>query len=246
MQEHLKAMQSLIQSSARIVFFSGAGVSTNSGIPDFRSAKGLFVAEQGYHYAPEQIVSHSFYHRFPKIFFEFYFDKLVHRHAKPNVAHQFAQWLETLGKEVVVVTQNIDGLHQQAGSTNVLELHGSVWRNTCTECGQSYSLSDLILDQNGIPRCNREGAIVKPDVVLYEESLDESVLNAAINAIAAADLLIIAGTSLVVYPAAGLVNYFNGEKMIVVNQTSVPIYRSDVLTIQHEMGEVFEQLMTNW
>ncbi|MBS4462343.1 NAD-dependent protein deacylase [Aerococcaceae bacterium zg-B36] len=246
MLENLKAMQVLIQNSTRIVFFSGAGVSTNSGIPDFRSAKGLFVAEQGYHYAPEQIVSHSFYHRFPKIFFEFYFDKLVHRHAKPNVAHQFAQWLETLGKEVVVVTQNIDGLHQQAGSTNVLELHGSVWRNTCTECGQSYSLVDLILDQNGIPRCNREGAIVKPEVILYEETLDESVLNAAINAIAAADLLIIAGTSLVVYPAAGLVNYFKGEKIIVVNLTSVPMYRSDVLTIQHEMGEVFEQLMMNW
>ncbi|MBD3949551.1 NAD-dependent protein deacylase [Tuanshanicoccus lijuaniae] len=243
MLEQLQAMQLLIKRSKRIVLFSGAGVSTNSGIPDFRSAKGLFVAEQGYHYSPEQIVSHSFYRQFPKVFFEFYFDKLVHRQAKPNVAHRFAQWLETFGKEVTVVTQNIDGLHQQAGSTNVLELHGSVWRNTCTQCAQTYDLNELTLDQDGIPRCIKDGAIVKPDVVLYEESLDEAVLTKAIQAIASADLMIIAGTSLVVYPAAGLVNYFSGEKIIVVNQTAVPIQRKDVLTIQQEMGAFFKELM---
>ena len=239
----LTEFKQLIEESQRIVFFSGAGVSTNSGIPDFRSAQGLYVEDQGYQFSPEQIISRSFFNQYPKIFFEFYFDKLVYREAKPNVAHHFARWLETKGKEVAVVTQNIDGLHQKAGSTEVYELHGSVARNHCMECHRYYHLDELILDKEGIPRCESCQGIVKPDVVLYEEPLDQQVMNDAVHKIHQADLMIIAGTSLVVYPAAGLVNYFNGRKIVVINQTAVPLYRSDVLTIQEEMGAIFSEVM---
>lgn len=242
-EEQLNELKELINESKRIVFFSGAGVSTNSGIPDFRSATGLFVKEQGYQYSPEQIVSHSFYQQFPKKFFQFYFEKLVYRDAKPNLTHHFAKWLEEIGKEVTVVTQNIDGLHQAAGSTQVIELHGSVWRNYCTQCGQYYDLNQLTFDGEGIPRCEKDGAIVKPDVVLYEEGLNSNDLHDAIEAISHADLMIIAGTSLIVYPAAGLVNYFKGKKMVVVNKTAVPLYQNNVLTLQAEMNSVFEKIM---
>lgn len=237
---------SLIEQSNRIIFFSGAGVSTNSGIPDFRSAKGLFVEEQGYQFSPEEIISHSFYKKYPEIFYQFYFDKLVYQNAKPNIAHNFAKWLEDLGKEVVVVTQNIDGLHQQAGSKIVYELHGSVSRNFCQTCGKPYRLEELALDKKGIPRCPDDHGIIKPDVVLYEEPLDETVITQSIAAIAQADLMIIAGTSLTVYPAAGMVNYFQGKKIVVVNKTAVPLYKQNILTIQEEMGAIFSRIMEDY
>lgn len=167
----IESLIAYIKQSQKIVFFGGAGVSTNSGIPDFRSAKGIFVQEQGYQLSPEQIVSHQCFQRYPDIFFDFYFEKLVYPNAKPNVAHYFAKWLEDLGKEVTVITQNIDGLHQVAGSQNVIELHGSVKRNFCTQCGHFYDDTQLHLDEDGIPRCLNDNAIYQPDVLMIQEDM---------------------------------------------------------------------------
>ena len=206
-------LQSIIDESEKIVFFGGAGVSTESGIPDFRSQDGLYNMK--YKYPPEQIISHSFFMADPEEFFRFYRDRMIYPAAKPNAAHLKLAELERAGKLSAVVTQNIDGLHSDAGSKNVIELHGSVRRNHCMKCGKSYGL-EFITSADGVPRCSC-GGIVKPDVVLYEEPLDEHVLTGAVAAIAAADALIVGGTSLVVYPAAGLTRYFTGDTLAICN-----------------------------
>ena len=206
-------LQSIIDESEKIVFFGGAGVSTESGIPDFRSQDGLYNMK--YKYPPEQIISHSFFMADPEEFFRFYRDRMIYPAAKPNAAHLKLAELERAGKLSAVVTQNIDGLHSDAGSKNVIELHGSVRQNHCMKCGKSYGL-EFIASADGVPRCSC-GGIVKPDVVLYEEPLDEHVLTGAVAAIAAADALIVGGTSLVVYPAAGLTRYFTGDTLAICN-----------------------------
>ena len=227
-----------IDESDNIVFFGGAGVSTESGIPDFRGEDGLY--RQRYAYPPETIISHSFYVRHPEIFFDFYRNRMLYPNAKPNVVHQrLAQW-ERDGKLLAVVTQNIDGLHQMAGSHEVLELHGSVLRNYCERCGKFYGV-DAILHSTGVPKCSCGGDI-KPDVVLYEESLDMQMMEHALEYISRADMLIIGGTSLVVYPAAGLVQYYRGHKLVVINKGEVGAGVRADLTIRAPIGEVLSQL----
>ena len=226
-----------VDASDNIVFFGGAGVSTESGIPDFRGTGGLY--HQQYAYPPETILSHTFFERNPEEFFRFYRDKMLFLDAQPNAAHRkLAEW-EAAGKLQAVITQNIDGLHQKAGSRRVLELHGSVLRNHCQTCGTFYGV-EAITDSTGIPRC-RCGGIIKPDVVLYEEGLDEEVLMAAVSAIRHAEVLIIGGTSLTVYPAAGLVRYYRGNKLVVINKTELPGTEAD-LTICGPIGQVMAQL----
>ena len=227
----------LIEKARRMVFFGGAGVSTESGIPDFRSQDGLY--SQKYKYPPEQILSHTFVERYPEEFYKFYRDKMLFPNAEPNAAHRkLAQW-EREGKLSAVITQNIDGLHQKAGSKRVLELHGSVWRNHCTRCGKSYPL-EAVLESTGVLRCEG-GGIVKPDVVLYEEPLDGAVLEAAVKELERADLLIIGGTSLNVYPAAGLIDYFGGNNIIVVNKGEPARRRNGVLFLDGKIGEIFSK-----
>ena len=233
----LETLRQWIGESRQIVFFGGAGVSTESGIPDFRSTDGLY--HQKYAYPPETILSHSFYKSNPEEFWRFYRDKMLYLDAQPNAAHRkLAQW-EAEGKLKSVITQNIDGLHQKAGSRNVLELHGSVLRNYCERCGKFYTAEE-ILHSEGIPRCTCGGPI-KPDVVLYEEGLDQRTLEQAVTDIARADMLIIGGTSLVVYPAAGLVRYYRGNRLVVINKTALEHTGAD-LTIQAPIGEVMSQL----
>ena len=233
----LETLRQWIGESRQIVFFGGAGVSTESGIPDFRSTDGLY--HQKYAYPPETILSHSFYKSNPEEFWRFYRDKMLYLDAQPNAAHRkLAQW-EAEGKLKSVITQNIDGLHQKAGSRNVLELHGSVLRNYCERCGKFYTAEE-ILHSEGIPRCTCGGPI-KPDVVLYEEGLDQGTLEQAVTDIARADMLIIGGTSLVVYPAAGLVRYYRGNRLVVINKTALEHTGAD-LTIQAPIGEVMSQL----
>lgn len=222
-----------------IVFFGGAGVSTESGIPDFRSTDGLY--NQKYKYPPETIVSHSFYVQRTEEFYEFYKDKMLFPDAKPNAAHNKLAELEKSGKLKAVVTQNIDGLHQAAGSKEVLELHGSVHRNYCTKCGRFFDLK-YIVDSKGIPRCDECAGIIKPDVVLYEESLDQSIIERTVDHISRADMLIIGGTSLAVYPAAGLVNYFRGKYLVVINLApTVRDVNADIV-ISDKIGNVFSQI----
>ena len=223
-----------IEESNNIVFFGGAGVSTESGIPDFRSVDGLY--NQSYKYPPEQIISHSFFTRDPKEFFRFYKDRMIFRDAKPNDAHKALAKLEAAGKLKAVITQNIDGLHQMAGSKNVIELHGSVLRNHCNKCGRSYELDD-VMAQDGVPCCQC-GGIIKPDVVLYEESLNEDDISAAIQYISEADMLIIGGTSLVVYPAAGFIRYYHGSKLVLVNLSETQYDGKADLVIHEKIGEV--------
>ena len=224
--------------SSHVVFFGGAGVSTESGIPDFRSVDGLY--HQHFEYPPETIISHSFYLRDPSYFFRFYREKMLPLGFEPNITHKkLAQW-EQEGKLSAIVTQNIDGLHQKAGSKTVYELHGSVLRNYCTKCRKFYS-AEFIRDSRDIPKCSC-GGIVKPDVVLYEEGLDEDVLGRAISAIRQADVLIIGGTSLAVYPAAGLIDYYRGNKLILVNRTPTPRDGDADLVVQGSIGEIFAQL----
>lgn len=228
-----------VKESDNIVFFGGAGVSTESGIPDFRSVDGLY--HQQYDYPPETIISHSFYKQNPEEFYRFYKDRMIFKDAKPNMAHQaLAKW-ERQGKLRAVITQNIDGLHQAAGSKEVLELHGSVHRNYCSRCKRFYGLEE-ILAMDGVPRCEC-GGIIKPDVVLYEEGLDQGILQKAVSYIRHADLLIIGGTSLVVYPAAGLVNYYQGHKLVIVNKTVTPVDNQADLVVSGKIGEVFSQLL---
>ena len=229
-------LQEIIDESRRIVFFGGAGVSTESGIPDFRSADGLY--SQQYRYPPEQIVSHTFFESYPEEFFRFYRDRMIFTDAQPNAAHKKLAELEQAGKLSAVITQNIDGLHQAAGSKKVIELHGSVHRNYCMKCGRFYPLS-AVTESEGIPKCECGGKI-KPDVVLYEESLKTEDIENAVYEIQNADTLIIGGTSLIVYPAAGLVRYFNGKYLVVINKSEI---NADAdLVINDSIGEVLGQL----
>lgn len=227
-------LQKIIDDSNNIVFFGGAGVSTESGIPDFRSADGLY--HQKYKYSPEQVVSHSFFMKYPEVFYEFYKDKMMCLDAKPNAAHNKLAELEQAGKLKAVVTQNIDGLHQAAGSKIVYELHGSIHRNYCMKCGKFYD-AKYVKDSKGIPYCNC-GGMIKPDVVLYEEGLDGNVINSAIRAIAAADTLIIGGTSLVVYPAAGFIDYFRGKHLVVINKSDTAKAVNAELYVNAPIGEI--------
>ncbi len=237
--EKLDTLKQWVEQSRNIVFFGGAGVSTESGIPDFRSVDGLY--NQKFEYPPERIISHSFFVNDPGYFFRFYRDKMLPLGFLPNITHEtLARW-ECQGKLKAVVTQNIDGLHQKAGSKNVLELHGSVLRNYCMECGKFYS-AEFVRDHKDVPRCNC-GGIVKPDVVLYEEQLDHEIIEKSISAISQADLLIVAGTSLTVYPAAGLVEYYRGDKMVLINRDTTPYdYRAD-LVFHDRLGEIIAQLI---
>ena len=236
MTEAVGKLKDWIDHSDNIVFFGGAGVSTESGIPDFRSTDGLY--SQQYDYPPETILSHSFYEASPEEFFRFYRDKMLYLDAQPNAAHKkLAEW-EAAGKLKAVITQNIDGLHQKAGSRNVLELHGSVLRNYCAKCGTFHGVESIV-NSAGVPRC-RCGGTVKPDVVLYEEGLDEDVMMKSVSAIRHADVLIIGGTSLTVYPAAGLVRYYRGDKLAVINKSDLGAGAD--LTITEPIGEVMAQL----
>ncbi|MCI9649575.1 NAD-dependent protein deacylase [Oscillibacter sp.] len=238
MTESVKKLKEWVDTAQRIVFFGGAGVSTESGIPDFRSTGGLY--HQEWAYPPEVILSHSFYKSNPEEFFRFYRAKMLAPAAEPNDAHRkLAEW-EARGILSAVVTQNIDGLHQAAGSQRVYELHGSVHRNYCEKCRKFYGL-DFILHGQGVPRCAC-GGVVKPDVVLYEEGLDQGTINGAVRAIAAADLLIIGGTSLNVYPAAGLINYYRGGRLALINKSAVARDLDAGLVITDPIGEVFAQL----
>lgn len=236
MTEEIKKLKELIDGTDNIVFFGGAGVSTESGIPDFRSVDGLY--HQQWDDPPEAILSHTYYERYPEKFFAFYRAKLLCEGAKPNAAHlKLAEW-EKEGKLKAVITQNIDGLHQAAGSKNVFELHGSTLRNYCTRCGKFYPV-DFIAESTGVPRCSC-GGIVKPDVVLYEEGLDEATLVGAIQAIEAADLLIVGGTSLAVYPAAGLLRYYRGPELVLLNKAPTPADRMATLILREPIGQVLD------
>ena len=232
-------LQSIIDEASRIVFFGGAGVSTESGIPDFRSADGLY--SQKYKFPPEEIVSHGFFMQNTEEFYRFYRDRMIFPEAKPTAAHLKLAELERAGKLSSVITQNIDGLHTAAGSRRVIELHGSVHRNHCMKCGRSYGL-DFIMGCKGIPRCEC-GGIVKPDVVLYGESLDDNDINSAVSEIAAADLLIIGGTSLAVYPAAGLVRYFAGNRIVVINKSPISADRNADLVINDSIGKALGRVV---
>lgn len=234
----IERLQKMIDESSSIVFFGGAGVSTESGIPDFRSVDGLY--HQKYDYPPETILSHTFYRNKPEEFYKFYRDKMLCLDAKPNAAHLKLAELEAAGKLKAVITQNIDGLHQAAGSKCVYELHGSVLRNYCEECGKFYD-ARYILDTEGVPKCSCGGSL-KPDVVLYEEGLDNQVLNGAIRAISQADMLIIGGTSLVVYPAAGLIDYYSGSKLVLINKAPTSRDNMADLVISGPIGEILSQI----
>ena len=238
MTDAILQLKKLVDESDNIVFFGGAGVSTESGIKDFRSVDGLY--RQKFKYPPETILSHSFYESHTEEFYEFYRTKMLAPDAQPNAAHKkLAQW-EREGKLKAVITQNIDGLHQKAGSREVLELHGSVLRNHCLRCGKFYDV-EAVAESTGIPRCTC-GGIIKPDVVLYEESLDEQVMEKALDYIAGADVLIIGGTSLVVYPAAGLVRYYRGNKLVVINRDATGMDSAARLCISAPIGQVLGQL----
>ncbi len=238
MEDSVKKLKEIVDNSDNIVFFGGAGVSTESNIPDFRSTDGLY--NQTYKYPPETILSHSFYVRNTEEFYRFYKDKMLYLDAKPNKAHlKLAEW-EKNGKLKAVITQNIDGLHQAAGSKKVYELHGSVLRNYCTKCGKFFS-AQYILESDGVPKCEC-GGIIKPDVVLYEEGLDNEVMRNAISAIANADVLIIGGTSLAVYPAAGLIDYYRGNKLVLVNKSTTPMDSRANLLVSGSIGEIFDQI----
>jgi NAD-dependent protein deacetylases, SIR2 family len=238
MEKELEQLQNMVDASSRIVFFGGAGVSTESGIPDFRSVDGLY--HRHYKYPPEVMLSHSFYVGHTAEFFDFYRDKMLYLEAEPNAAHRKLAELERAGKLSAVVTQNIDGLHQKAGSRNVFELHGSVHRNYCADCHRLYD-AEYMLHSSGIPKCAC-GGVIKPDVVLYEEGLDRRTLYGAVEAIEQADMLIIGGTSLAVYPAASLVNDYHGSRLVLINRTATPQDENADLVIKGSIGEVLSQI----
>ena len=238
MDSKIEILKTWIEASDNIVFFGGAGVSTESGIPDFRSVDGLY--HQQFDYPPETILSHTFFYQHPDYFYRFYRQKMLPLEAQPNAAHKKLAELEQAGKLRAVITQNIDGLHQKAGSRNVLELHGSIWRNYCTRCGKFYP-PEFIRDCAGVPRCDC-GGVVKPDVVLYEEGLSEDVLHRAVHAISEADVLIVGGTSLTVYPAAGLIRYYRGSKLVLINRDETPYDTAADLVLRDPIGQVFAQL----
>ena len=238
-ENEVKKLQAIIDDSSNIVFFGGAGVSTESNIPDFRSADGLY--RQNYKYSPEQIVSHSFFVHNTEAFYEFYKEKMMFLDAKPNPAHLKLAELEAKGKLSAVVTQNIDGLHQAAGSRNVFELHGSILRNYCQKCGKFYDVA-YVKHAEGVPRCEC-GGLIKPDVVLYEEGLDSGIIQRSIQAISQADTLIIGGTSLVVYPAAGFIDYFRGKHLVVINKSTTAREVGAELSIAAPIGEILGQIV---
>ncbi len=237
-EREVEALQRIIDDSENIVFFGGAGVSTESNIPDFRSADGIY--HQAYKYSPEEVVSHSFFVRYPEAFYEFYKEKMMALDAKPNPAHKKLAQLEAAGKLKAVITQNIDGLHQAAGSKQVYELHGSIHRNYCMKCGKFYDAA-YVKEAQGVPRCTC-GGIIKPDVVLYEEALDTMTMEKSVRAIADADTLIIGGTSLVVYPAAGFIDYFRGKHLVVINKSETAKSVRAELTIPAPIGEILNQI----
>ena len=235
-------LKSLIENSSNIVFFGGAGVSTESAIPDFRSEVGLYKTKSNHIYEPEVMLSHSFFMSHTDEFFEFYKSKMIYKDAKPNGAHYALAKLEKLGKLKAVITQNIDELHQLAGSQNVLELHGSVHRNYCVGCGENYSLEHII-NSISTPKCEKCGNIVRPDVVLYEENLDMDILNKAVSYISNADMLIVGGTSLVVYPAAGLLQYYKGNKLVLINKSSTNYDKKADLLINDSIAKVLGSIV---
>ena len=240
--DKIAQLQEMIDQSQSIVFFGGAGVSTESNIPDFRSSDGVYSVQVGRHLTAEQLVSHTMFERYPEDFFDFYKKYLLYPDAKPNAAHRYLARLEEAGKLTAVVTQNIDSLHEMAGSKKVLKLHGSADRNYCTGCLRFYDLEAFLALEGTVPHCLDCGKVVKPDVTLYEEPLDMEVFSQAAQAIQEADLLIIGGTSLVVYPAASLIQYFQGKNLVVINKTSIPQDRQADLVIEGKIGEVFSQL----
>ena len=240
MEDKIKKLQELIDSSKRIVFFGGAGVSTESGIKDFRSKDGLYNLHSKYGRPYEEMLSHHYFFEHTETFYKFYYEFMISKTAKPNDAHLYLAKLEKK-KQLTVVTQNIDGLHQMAGSKNVLELHGSVHRNTCLKCGKHYSLDEM-MKLGDVPYCPLCGGLIKPDVVLYEEGLDMNVINEAVYQLSHADLLIIAGTSLSVYPASGLIHYYNGKHIVVINKDPLNVESNDLLEINEPVGKVFSQL----
>ena len=234
----IETLKTWIEASNNIVFFGGAGVSTESGIPDFRSVDGLY--HQRFDYPPEEILSHSFFYRHTDYFYRFYREKMLPLDAQPNAAHRRLAELEQEGKLRAVITQNIDGLHQKAGSKTVYELHGSIWRNRCTKCGKVYS-AEYIRDTHGVPHCAC-GGLIKPDVVLYEEGLDGATVDGAIRAIEAAEVLIVGGTSLTVYPAAGLIRYYRGSRLVLINRDETPYDGYANLVLREPIGKVFQQV----
>jgi len=238
----IERLREIVKNSDNIVFFGGAGVSTESNIPDFRSADGLYSKKTKSKYSPEEMLSHTFFLRHTKEFFEFYKNKMIYKDAKPNLAHIALAKLEQAGKLKAVITQNIDGLHQMAGSKNILELHGSVHRNYCTKCGKFYDL-EFIINSVDIPKCIC-GGIVKPDVVLYEEPLDSEVIDASLDYISKAEVLIVGGTSLSVYPAAGLISYFKGKHLILINKTSTPYDRYAEIVINDSIGKTLDKVIS--
>lgn len=242
MKKEILDLKRIIDESSNIVFFGGAGVSTESGIPDFRSASGLYNQDLGREVSPEEMISHTFYVNHPEQFFEFYRDKLIYEDAEPNDCHKALAKLERQGKVKAVITQNIDGLHQKAGSKVVWELHGSTLRNYCEGCGAFYDLGK-VTEAGGVPVCDKCGGRVKPDVVLYEEGLDSGVIDGAVRAISEADTLIVGGTTLIVYPAAGLIHYFKGKNLVLINMSATSADNSADLVIREPIGEVFRQVM---
>lgn len=238
--DEINSLKEMIQNSKKIVVFTGAGISVASGIPDFRSSNGIYNKKNGFSYPPEEIISHSFFKSNPEIFFEFYKSKMIFPNAKPNAAHIFFAELESK-KDVTVVTQNIDNLHQKAGSTKVFQLHGSVSDNYCVKCHKNYDL-DYVMSQDGIPRCEIDGEIVRPGIVLYEESLNNDVISNSINAIENSDLMIVVGTSLVVYPAAGFIRYFKGKNLVLINKDKTPYDNSVDLVINDDITKVVKKL----
>jgi len=231
----------MISQSSNIVFFGGAGVSTESNIPDFRSEDGIYRTKKQYGYPPECILSHEFFIKHTDVFYDYYKSNLIHKDAKPNAAHIALAELEQKGRLKAVITQNIDGLHQMAGSNEVLELHGSIHRNYCLKCRKAYSLQ-YVIDSPGVPKCSECNGIIRPDVVLYNEMLDQNILNKSVNYIYQADMLIVGGTSLVVYPAAGLIEYYRGDKLVLINRDATPYDSRADLVIHDSIGKVFSQL----
>ena len=241
LDEKVKTLYELIKNAKHIVFFGGAGVSTASGIKDFRSKDGLYNLHSKYGVPYEIILSHSYYENNPETFFQFYKEFMINKDAKPNIVHKFVAKLEKT-KDLTIITQNIDNLHQLAGSKNVIELHGSINRNYCERCATFYNLDELLSIKSTIPICPKCGGIIKPDVVLYEEPLNQNIIAKAIISIEKADLLIVAGTSLQVYPAAGLINYFYGDKIVLINREHLNVNKKTILTIEDDMKIVFEKL----
>ncbi|KHD34299.1 NAD-dependent deacetylase [Clostridium acetobutylicum] len=241
--DKINELKKIVTESSSIVFFGGAGVSTESNIPDFRSENGLYKTKNNFSYPPEVMLSHTFFKNHTEDFFEFYREKMIFKDAKPNAAHYSLAKLEEQGKLKAIVTQNIDGLHQLAGSKNVYELHGSIHRNYCMDCGKSFDLEYVIKSETTIPKCDKCGGIVKPDVVLYEEGLDDSIIQNSVKAISEADTLIVGGTSLVVYPAAGLIRYFKGNKLILINKSATAYDNEADLVISDSIGKVLETVI---